>query len=71
MRKEYTKVTTQIFNENMEATTEINETILTSLIPDNGKLIREKSTGITGTRVDLGSNDSEENYEEVNDPRYV
>ena len=65
MRKEYMKLTRQVFNENMEATGEVEEIILTSLIADEGKRIKSLETGITGTRVDIGTEDSEENYVEV------
>lgn len=65
MRKEYTKLTRQVFNENMEVIGEIEEMLRTSLIPDEGKMIMEKATGIKGTRVDLGTHDSEDNYVEI------
>ena len=65
MKKEYTKLTRQVFNENMEATGEVEEVIITSLIADEGKRIKSLETGITGTRVDIGTEDSEENYIEV------
>lgn len=71
MKKEYIKLTRQVYDENMEPKSEIEETILTSLIADTGKKIKQLSTGILGTRVDIGSGDSEENYEEVDDPNYV
>ena len=71
MKKEYTKLTHQIFNENMEAISEVDEKIYTSLIADTGKKIRSKVTGIMGTRVDIGTSDIEDNYEEVDDPNYV
>ncbi len=71
MRKEYTKITKQVFDENMQQAGEVEEVILTSLIADTGKKIKQISTGIMGLRVDIGSNDSEENYAEVDDPNYV
>lgn len=71
MTKEYIKMTRQIFNENMEATGEVEEVIITCLIADTGKKIRCIEDGVMGTRVDIGTNDSEENYEEVDDPNYV
>ena len=71
MKKEYTKLTRQVYDENMESKEEIEEIILTSLIADTGKKIKQISTGILGTRVDIGDEDSEENYEEVDDPNYV
>lgn len=71
MKKEYAKLTHQIFDENMNPLGEIEETTVTSLIADEGKKIKQISTGILGTRVDIGSGDSEENYEEVDDPKYV
>ena len=71
MRKEYTKFTREVFNENMQSTGEIEEVTTLSLIPDTGKLIKQISTGIVGTKVEIGNGDSEENYEEVDDPNYV
>lgn len=71
MRKEYTKITKQVFDENMQQAGEVEEVILTSLIADTGKKIKQISTGIMGLRVDIDSNDSEENYAEVDDPNYV
>lgn len=71
MRKEYTKITKQVFDENMQQAGEVEEVILTSLIADTGKKIKQILTGIMGLRVDIGSNDSEENYAEVDDPNYV
>lgn len=71
MKKEYAKSTFQKFDENMNPSGEVEEFIIVSLIPEKGKLIREKSTGIMGTRVDIGAGDSEDNYEEVDDPKYV
>lgn len=70
MRKEFTKMTRQIFNENMEATGELEEVIFISLIADTGKRIKSLETGIMGTRVDLGTDDSEENYVEVSKEDY-
>lgn len=71
MRKEFIKLTRQIFNENMEATSNVEEVIITSLIADVGKKIRCKVDGILCTGVDIGTEDSEENYEEVDDPKYT
>ena len=71
MKKEYTKFTSQSLDENMNPTGELEEIIVTSLIADKGKLIKQLSTGVTGTRVDIGSSDSEDNYEEVDDPKYI
>ena len=72
MRKEYTKFTRQVFDENMEATGEAEEIIITSLIADEGKIFHCKTTGFTGgVRIDLGTEDREENYIEVNNPNYV
>lgn len=71
MTKEYTKITRQIYDENMQPIGEVEEVILTSLIADTGKKIKQLSTGILGIRVDIGDGDSEENYEEVDDPNYV
>lgn len=71
MRKEYTKITRQVYNENMEPTEEVEITI-TSLIADEGKTFRCLENGfVGGTRIDLGTNDSEENYEEVDDLKYL
>lgn len=71
MTKEYSKLTRQIYDENMEPIGEVEEVILTSLIADAGKKIKQLSTGILGTRVDIGNDDSEDNYEEVDDPKFV
>lgn len=71
MKKEYTKFTSQSLDENMNPTGELEEIIVTSLIAGKGKLIKQLSTGVTGTRVDIGSSDSEDNYEEVDDPKYI
>lgn len=67
MKKEYTRLTREVFDENMEPTGETEETIFVSLIADEGKLILQKSTGIKGTRADIGTEDREENYEEIDD----
>ena len=71
MKKEYTKVTVEILDENMNPIGGTEENIYISLIADTGKKIKEISSGIMGTRVDIGSGDSEENYEEVDDPNYM
>lgn len=71
MTKEYVKITRQIYDKNMQPIGEVEEVILTSLIADTGKKIKQLSTGILGIRVDIGDGDSEENYEEVDDPNYV
>lgn len=66
MRKEFTKLTRQVFNESMEATGEVEEVIITSLIADEGKVFYCKTTDFKGgIRIDLGTEDSEENYIEV------
>ena len=71
MQKEYTKVTVEKLDENMNPTGETEENIFTSLIADTGKKIKEISSGIMGTRVDIGTGDSEKNYIEVDDPKYI
>lgn len=71
MQKEYTKLTRQVYDENMTPITDIDEVTITSLIADTGKKILCKSNGILCTRVDIGTNESEDNYEEVDDPNYV
>ena len=72
MRKEYTKLTRQLFDENMNPTGEVEEVVFTSLIADTGKTFYCKTTGFTGgTRIDLGTEDSEDNYIEVDDPKFV
>lgn len=71
MKREYVKITNQSFDENMNPIAEIEETIYVSLIADTGKKILQKSTGIMGTRVDVGYGDSEDNYEEVDDPVFT
>lgn len=72
MRREYTKMTRQIFDENMNPTSEVEEVIFTSLIADVGKTFYCKTTGFTGgVRIDIGTEDSEENYIEVDNPSYA
>lgn len=71
MKKEYTKLTNQSFDEEMNPIGELEEVTVISLIADKGKLIKQVSTGITGIRVDIGTNDSEDNYEEVDDSDYI
>lgn len=72
MRKEYTKLIRQVYNENMEPTGEVGEIIITSLIADEGKVFKCISDGfVGGTRIDVGTEDSEANYEEVDDPKYL
>lgn len=71
MIKEYTKVTMQTYDENMEPKGEAEENIFTSLIAETGKKIKSLDTGVLGTRVDIGTEDSEENYIEVEDPNYI
>jgi len=66
MKKEFTTVTSETKDERgniIEAIT----TEFVSLIAEPGKKIRQISTGITGTRVDIGTMDSEGNYEEIID----
>lgn len=65
MRKEFTKVTREVLNENMEPTGEIETVMFLSLIADDGKKIREKATGLLCTRVDLGADRNETEFEEV------
>ena len=71
MRKEYTKITVEKLDENMQPTGETEEQVITSLIADTGKKIKQTATGIMGTRVDIGTGDSMDNYEEVDDPNFV
>lgn len=72
MKKEYTKLTREVFDENMEPAGEVEEMTITSLIADEGKVFRCLGDGfVGGTRIDLGTHDSEENYEEVDDPKYA
>lgn len=70
MRKEYTKLTSQIFNENMEPMTNVEEFTVVALIADTGKKIKTPE-GLLCTRVDVGTNDSEDNYEEVDDLNFI
>lgn len=67
MRKEYTKITTAKYDENMQPTGETQENIIVSLWADEGKMIRDKRTGIQGTGVEFmqGGADSEDDYEEI------
>ena len=72
MRKEYTKLTREVYSENMEPTGEVEEMTITSLVADTGKVFKCLSDGfVGGTRVDLGTEDSEENYVEIDDPKYL
>lgn len=72
MKKEYTKLTRKVYNENMELTGEVEEMTITSLVADKGKVFRCLTDGfVGGTRIDIGTEDSEENYEEVDDPKYL
>ena len=72
MKKEYRKITNQTYNEEMQPIGEPDEMIITSLIADTGKVFHHKQTGFTGgTRIDLGTGDSEENYEEIDDPKFT
>lgn len=70
MKKEYTKFTRQNVSATGEPVGELEENTMVSLIADTGRLIKQISTGITGTRVDIGTGDSESNYEEVDDPNF-
>lgn len=66
MKKEFVKLTRQSFDENMNEIGELEEIILVSLIADEGKTFYCKTTGFTGgVRIDIGPEDSEENYEEI------
>ena len=71
MKKEYTKITVEKLDENMQPTGETEAQTFVSLIADTGKKIRQISTGVTGKRVDIGTGDSVDNYEEVDDPNFV
>lgn len=67
MRKEYIKITSQTFDENMNPIDEVKESVYSSIIADDGKIFHCLRTGfVGGTRIDIGDGDSEENYEEVN-----
>ncbi|MEY8367527.1 hypothetical protein AALA24_02050 [Anaerovoracaceae bacterium 42-11] len=66
MKKEFTKIAVTVTNESGEVI-QTEENTFVSLIADKGKRIREKATGITGTRVDVG-NGNESDYEEIDDP---
>lgn len=69
MKREYTKLTHQIFDEDMNPVGEVEEVILTSLIADEGKIFYCKTTGfVGGTRIDVGTEDSEDNYVEIDIP---
>lgn len=72
MKKEYVKITRQVYNETMQPIGKAEETSFTSLIAEKGKVFHNKKIGFTGgTRVDIGSDDREENYEEIDDPKYA
>lgn len=69
MKKEYTKMTRQVYNEYMEPTGEVEEIIITSVIADTGKVFKCLSNGfVGGTRIDIGTGDSEKNYKEIEAP---
>ena len=72
MRKEYTKYIRQPLDENMQAVGEPEVIIVQGLWADTGKRIRNKVNGLlsSGVEFTIGP-DSEENYEEVDDPNYV
>lgn len=67
MKKKYTKLTAIKYDENMQPTGETEETIIVGLWADEGKMIRDKRTGIQGTGVEFmqGGLDSEDDYEEI------
>lgn len=72
MRKEYTKYTSQALNENMEPAGELEEVLVMGLWADTGMKIRNKTTGLLASGVEFTiGKDSEENYEEVEDPNYA
>lgn len=72
MKKEYTKLRREVYDENMEPTGEVEEVTITSLVADEGKVFKCLTDGfVGGTRIDLGTEDSEANYEEVDDPKYL
>ena len=72
MRREYTKTTTQVFDEEMQPIGEMEEVTMVSLIADSGKIFRCKSTGfLGGTRIDLAYREDIENYEEIENPTYA
>lgn len=66
MKKEYTKMTRQAFDADMKPLEDMEEDIMTSLIADEGMTFKDLTTGfVGGVRIDLGPDDSEENYIEV------
>lgn len=71
MKKEYIKITREILDENMISTGEVAEKVWTRLTADTGKLIKDTTYGILGTSVEIGANDSEDNYIEVDNPNYT
>lgn len=64
VRKE-TTMEVDILDENLKPTGEKKKIEVVSLIAEEGKRIKQLSTGITGTRVDMSAEDSEENYTEI------
>ncbi len=70
MNKNYIKIIEQEYDENMSATGEAKETIIIKLTAERGKRIREKSSGITGSSVECPA-ENENNYEEIDDPKYA
>lgn len=67
----YTKILERKYDENMQPVGEPEEVVITHLKADEGKRIKQKSTGITGTAVDVAPPDTAENYEEVDDTNYT
>ena len=66
MRKEYTKMTRQELDEDKQPLGEPEEIVITSLIADEGMVFKDLTNGfIGGVRIDLGTEDCEENYIEV------
>ena len=72
MRKEHTKLIIEKYDENMNPTSEVEETIVVGIWADQGKLIRNKLTGLSATGVEfaLGEHDVDD-FEEIEDPNYV
>lgn len=72
MRKEHTKLIVEKYDENMNPTGEVEETIVVGIWADQGMLVRNKETGLTakGVEFTLGEH-SDEEFEEIEDPNYV
>lgn len=72
MRKEYTKLIIEKYDENMNPTGEVEETVVVGIWADEGMLIRSKTDGVCATGVEFTFGErSDDEFEEVDNPNYV